>query len=109
VTEQKKCDLVLEGGGVEGIGLVGAVSVLEEAGYSVQRVAGTSAGAIVGSLVAAGIPAAELREIMEGLDYRRFQDRTLVDRIPLIGPACPSPSTRASTRGATCGPGWTSG
>lgn len=87
MTEQEKCDLVLEGGGVKGIGLVGAVSVLEEAGYSVQRVAGTSAGAIVGSLVAAGTPAARLAEIMAGLDWRRFQDRSLVDRIPLCGPA----------------------
>lgn len=87
MTEQEKCDLVLEGGGVKGIGLVGAVSVLEEAGYSVQRVAGTSAGAIVGSLVAAGTPAARLAEIMAGLDWRRFQDRSLVDRIPLCGQA----------------------
>ena len=87
MTEPEKCDLVLEGGGVKGIGLVGAVSVLEEAGYSVQRVAGTSAGAIVGALVAAGTPAARLAEIMAGLDWRRFQDRTLVDRIPVIGQA----------------------
>ena len=40
-------DLVLEGGGVKGIGLVGAISVLEEHGYVFHRVAGTSAGAIV--------------------------------------------------------------
>jgi NTE family protein len=87
MTEQKRCDLVLEGGGVKGIGLVGAISVLEEAGYSVQRVAGTSAGAIVGSLVAARTPAARLAEIMAGLDWRRFQDRSLVDRIPFLGQA----------------------
>jgi NTE family protein len=87
MSEPRKCDLVLEGGGVKGIGLVGAVSVLEEAGYSVQRVAGTSAGAIVGSLVAAGTPAAHLAEIMADLDWRRFQDKTLVDRIPFLGQA----------------------
>ncbi|MGY1667961.1 patatin-like phospholipase family protein [Geodermatophilus sp. SYSU D00696] len=87
MTGQQRCDLVLEGGGVKGIGLVGALSVLEEAGYRVQRVAGTSAGAIVGSLVAAGTPAARLAEIMAGLDWRRFQDRSLVDRIPILGQA----------------------
>ena len=38
-----RVDLVLEGGGVKGIGLVGAISVLEEYGYRFQRVAGTSA------------------------------------------------------------------
>ena len=67
-------DLVLEGGGVKGIALVGAISVLEERGYQFRRVAGTSAGAIVGSLVAAGARAAELEEIMRGVDYRRFRD-----------------------------------
>jgi NTE family protein len=67
-------DLVLEGGGVKGIGLVGAVSALEKAGYRFHRVAGTSAGAIVGALVAAGIPARKLHDIMAAVDYRRFRD-----------------------------------
>ena len=67
-------DLVLEGGGVKGIALVGAISVLEERGYEFRKVAGTSAGAIVGSLVAAHARAAQLEEIMRGVEYRRFQD-----------------------------------
>ncbi len=46
-------DLVLEGGGVKGIGLVGAYSELSKAGYAFHRIAGTSAGAIVGALIAA--------------------------------------------------------
>ena len=50
--------LVLEGGGVKGIALVGAISVLEERDYQFRRVAGTSVGAVVGSLVAALAPAA---------------------------------------------------
>ncbi len=54
-------DLVLEGGSVKGIALVGAISVLEEHGYEFRRVAGTSAGAIVGSLVAANAPGRETR------------------------------------------------
>jgi Patatin-like phospholipase len=62
-------DLVLEGGGVKGIALVSAISVLEERGYQFRRVAGTSAGAIVGSLVAANARAAELQEIMRAVDY----------------------------------------
>lgn len=77
-----KCDVVLEGGGVKGIALVGAVDVLEEHGYQVQRVAGTSAGAIVGALIAAGLTADERREIMLSLDYARFQDASLIDRLP---------------------------
>ena len=78
-------DLVLEGGGVKGIALVGAISVLEEAGYRFSRVAGTSAGAIVGSLVAAGYPSVELREIMASIDYRRFRDGDWLTRLGLPG------------------------
>ena len=79
-------DLVLEGGGVLGIGHVGVISVLSEAGYSFPRVAGTSAGSIVGALVAAGMPVSRMTDVMTTLDYRRFVDRSLLDRIPVGGP-----------------------
>ncbi len=81
-----KADLVLEGGGVLGIGHVGAISVLENAGYSFPRVAGTSAGSIVGALVAAGMRSSRITEIMTTLNYRRFADRSLLDRVPIGGP-----------------------
>ncbi len=74
-------DLVLEGGGVKGIALVGAISVLEERGYTFKRIAGTSAGAIVGSLVAADIPAPKLQGIMDAVDYTKFQDGSWLDRV----------------------------
>jgi len=77
---EKKADLVLEGGGVKGIALVGAISVLEAAGYRFQRVAGTSAGAIVGSLVASGVPVAQLRTIMQETDFNQFKDASAVQR-----------------------------
>ena len=80
-------DAVFEGGGVKGIGLVGAVAVAEEKGYQWVNVAGTSAGAIVAALVAAGYTAAEMKEIMGELDYNRFKDATLLDKVPLVGPA----------------------
>lgn len=84
----KSADLVLEGGGVKGIALAGAVMTLAEAGYRFPRVAGTSAGAIVGALVAAlqrsGEPLARIAEIARTLDYRKFRDRGLPGR--LLGP-----------------------
>src|SRR5580693_6491654 len=49
----KDADLVLSGGGVKGIGLIGAVVALMDAGYRIHRVSGTSAGSIVGAIVAA--------------------------------------------------------
>ena len=84
-----RADLVCEGGGVRGIGLVGAVDALAQAGYRFPRVAGTSAGAIVASLVAAlqvaGEPLSRLADVMRALDYRKFLDRSLIGRVPLIG------------------------
>jgi len=66
----KKADAVFEGGGVKGLGLVGALTVAEENGYTDwRRVAGTSAGAIVASLLAAGYSAEELKEILMDLEY----------------------------------------
>jgi NTE family protein len=81
----RRADLVLEGGGVKGIALVGAISVLEERGYSFNRVAGTSAGSIVGALVAARLSSPEMIEIMRALDYTRFRDVGPEDRVPGIG------------------------
>jgi|SRR5271166_3032901 len=71
-----RCDLALEGGGVKGIALVGAVLVLDEAGYKIQRVAGTSAGAIAASLIAAivhsGHPMVELKNHLATMQFRNF-------------------------------------
>src|SRR5262249_27905224 len=78
-------DAVFEGGGVQGIGLVGALQEMEAAGWGWRMVAGTSAGALVAALVAAGYRATELRDILEVLDYREFKDEGFIDRVPIIG------------------------
>lgn len=87
-TQHDVADLVLEGGGVKGIALVGAVAALAEAGYRFPRVAGTSAGAIVGSVVAglqvAGESLTRLEDVARTLDYRRFRDRGFPGRY--LGP-----------------------
>jgi len=81
-----KADAVFEGGGVKGIGLVGAVVVAEEQGHQWVNVAGTSAGAIVAALLAAGYKATEIKKILEELDYNKFKDASTLDKIPAIGP-----------------------
>lgn len=86
VRDKLVADAVFEGGGVKGIGLVGAVAVAEERGYEWVNVAGTSAGAIVAALLAAGYSAAELKAVMTELDYNRFKDASPLDKLPLIGP-----------------------
>jgi NTE family protein len=88
-SDQKKVDLVLEGGGVKGIGLVGAIETLASHGYTFPRVAGTSAGAIVGALVAAcvatGKPVDCIVDIMNSVKYENFRDETPLDHLGLLG------------------------
>ena len=71
-----RADLALEGGGVKGVALVGAILALDEAGYRFHRVAGTSAGAVTASLVAgivqSGADMLTLRTTLQSLDFRRF-------------------------------------
>jgi NTE family protein len=62
--------LALSGGAARGIAHVGVLKVLAEAGVRVDCVAGTSAGAIVGGALAAGVPLEEIEEISRGLRWR---------------------------------------
>ncbi|WP_114854234.1 patatin-like phospholipase family protein [Brachybacterium sp. YJGR34] len=81
-TAERRVDLVLEGGGVKGVALAGALEVLEERGYRVNRVAGASAGAVAGALITAGIPASTIVQILRETDYRRFADGPAWTRFP---------------------------
>jgi NTE family protein len=86
----KPVDLVLSGGGVKGVGLVGAVVAVMDAGYSVKRVSGVSAGSLVGSILAAAskgdqLTTEQIKEIALTLPYPKFRDP--VGRLPVVGRA----------------------
>jgi len=68
--------LVLSGGGARGLAHVGVLQALEELRVPVDAIAGTSMGAVVGGLYASGMTAAEIDELMRGLDWgAAFRDR----------------------------------
>jgi len=69
-------NLVFEGGGVKGIAYVGALEVLTEKGIidSVQRIGGTSAGAINAVMLGLGFSLEETKEILWSLDFNKFMD-----------------------------------
>lgn len=83
----KSCNGVFEGGGVRGIGHVGAALTMEEAGWRFAQLAGSSAGAIVASLLAAGYSARELVSVMQGLDYTQFRQAGLLSALGAPGKA----------------------
>lgn len=55
--------LALSGGGLKGIAHIGVLQVLEENGIRPRMIAGTSAGAVVAALYAAGVRPREMEEI----------------------------------------------
>lgn len=76
---------VFEGGGIRGIASAGAAAAAMDHGYVFERVVGTSAGAMVGALVAAGYSAGELRTIVRDVDWPGLMDADFIARIPAIG------------------------
>jgi NTE family protein len=70
--------LVLSGGGARGAAHVGVIAVLEEMKIPIACIAGTSMGAIVGGLYAAGLSAAEMEQIVTSLEWNQaFRDKPL--------------------------------
>ena len=67
-----RADGVFEGGGVLGLAFLGALRCCEEIGIKWDNLAGTSAGAITASLLAADYTIDELESIMGELDYTHF-------------------------------------
>jgi len=69
-------NLIFEGGGVKGIAYVGAMEALAERGIcdQVERVGGTSAGAINAVLVGLDYNGAETRKLLWELDFNNFMD-----------------------------------
>jgi NTE family protein len=58
---------------------------MEKAGYEFENLAGTSAGAIVASLLAAGYSSEELKQELEQLNYNDFKDEGLLDKLGFVG------------------------
>jgi NTE family protein len=76
--ERPKIGLVLSGGGARGAAHVGVIKRLEEQRVPIDYIAGTSMGAIVGGLYAAGTSSAELEEKFGSIDWLQ----ALGDSIP---------------------------
>ncbi|QZE13874.1 patatin-like phospholipase family protein [Halosquirtibacter laminarini] len=76
---KKEIALVLGGGGAKGLAHIGAIRALEELGYSIKEVVGTSIGALVGGAYCAG-GLDEMEKKMRSMtktDYLKLVDFTL--------------------------------
>jgi NTE family protein len=77
-------NLAIKGGGVLGIAYAGAVKALEENNIlqNIEKVAGTSAGALCALLIALGYNAQEFNDIISNTDFKTFEDCKCYLRIP---------------------------
>lgn len=70
--KEVKVGLVLSGGGAKGLAHIGALKTLDSLGIKVDYVAGTSMGAIVGSLYASGYSGKQLDSIFKDIDFEKL-------------------------------------
>ena len=68
----QKVGLVLSGGGAKGLTHIGIIRALEENGIPIDYIAGTSMGAIVGSLYAMGYSPDEMEVLLKSDDFKRW-------------------------------------
>lgn len=87
-SEEPKADkrprigLVLSGGGARGIAHIGVLKVLEEMRIPIDCIAGTSMGAIVGGLYAAGTSPADLERLVTSIPWNEaFTDKQTADKL----------------------------
>lgn len=74
--QKPKVGLVLAGGGAKGLAHIGVIKVLEEAGFDVQVVGGTSMGSIIGGLYAMGYDAKTMEEQVASIDWSDILSQT---------------------------------
>jgi NTE family protein len=77
--------LALGGGGARGYSHIGVIRRLQQESYNVRAVAGTSAGGIIGTLLAAGYSPDEMEAKLAKLDQTKLIGRSKGDEPSILG------------------------
>lgn len=70
--QRPRVALVLGGGGARGFAHIGVLKILREEGIPVDLVTGTSIGALVGGLFAAGVPVEKMEHLAEDIGWEKI-------------------------------------
>ncbi len=79
-----KVGLVLSAGSLRGVAHVGVIQALEDAGFPIDSVAGTSMGAVMGALYASGMPLRRLHEYAASIKVSSGNDLSSARLISLL-------------------------
>lgn len=77
VVHAQRVGLVLSGGGAKGMTHIGIIRALEENDIPIDYIAGTSMGAIIGSLYAMGYSPDEMEALLRSPDFKRWYTGTV--------------------------------
>lgn len=69
-----RLDCVFSGGGIKAYAFLGALESIYKTGHKLERIAGTSAGAIFAALIAAGYKTGEIETMLNELNIENFLD-----------------------------------
>ena len=84
ILDRPKIALALSGGGSRGIAHIGVLQALLDSGMPVDGIAGTSIGAVIGGMYAAGYTIPELKQFAISLDWGEiFLDTPSQESLPL--------------------------
>ncbi len=72
ITNDTKIGLVLSGGGAKGLAHIGALKTIDSLGIKIDYVAGTSMGAVIGSLYASGYSGKQLEILFNEVDFEEL-------------------------------------
>jgi NTE family protein len=76
----QKVGLVLSGGGSSGVSHIGVLKALEENNIPIDYITGTSMGALIGGLYAAGYSPQEIEEVFLSEQFRNWAEGTLNEK-----------------------------
>ncbi len=79
MNENPKIALLLAGGASLALAHIGVYRALEERGMRPSIVAGVSAGAVIGALIAAGLPSKEIREVSARVSWFRITTPAIME------------------------------
>lgn len=81
---RKKVAVVLSGGGAKGSAHIGVLQAIEEAGIPIDYVVGTSMGAVVGGLYAAGYTPMQLDTLIKNQDWEVLLSDNTVRKVQTL-------------------------